>query len=77
MCGITSNSSDVTPRVLLILAMTEDIWLDQVKFSLIITSKNLVKQTCSMVTEFINMLDPMRIFFLSIMKNNVMGFFNI
>ena len=50
------------PRFLLILAMIADIWLDQVKFSLIKTPKNLVKDTCSMVTEFIKILDPRRIF---------------
>ena len=39
----------MTPRFLLILAMIADIWLDQVKFSLIITPKNLVKETFSML----------------------------
>ena len=36
--------------------MIADIWLDQVKFSFIITLKNLVKESCSMVTEFIKIL---------------------
>ena len=52
----------MTPRFLLILVMIADIWLDQVKFSLIITPKNLMKETCSMVTEFIEMLDSRGIF---------------
>ena len=52
----------MTPRCLLILAMIADIWLDQVKFSLIIRPKNLVKETCSMVTEFIKIVDPRGIF---------------
>ena len=43
--------------------MIADIWLDQVKFLLIITLKNLVKETCSMVTEFIKFFASMGIFF--------------
>ena len=61
--GNTLATSRMTQRFLLILAMIADIWLDQVKFSLIITPKNLVKETCSMGTEFITILDPRGIFF--------------
>ena len=59
MCGINNTktslgnslaTSRMTPKFLLILVMLADIWLDQVKISLIITPKNLVKETCSMVT---------------------------
>ena len=53
----------MTPRFLLILAMIADIWLDQVKFSLIITPKDVVKETCSMVTEFIKIFDSREISF--------------
>ena len=41
--GNTLATCRMTPIFLLILAMTADIWLEQVKFSLIITPKNLVK----------------------------------
>ena len=51
--GNTLATRQMTPRFLLILAIIADIWLDQVKFSLILTPKNLVKESCSMVTEFI------------------------
>ena len=60
--GNTLATRQTTPRFLLILAMIADIWLDQVKFSLIIIPKNLVKETCSIVTEFIKILDPRGIF---------------
>ena len=53
----------MTLRFLLILAMIADIWLEQVKIALIITPKNVVKETCSMVTEFIKIVDPRGIFF--------------
>ena len=61
--GNTLATRRMTPIFLLICAMIADIWLDQVKFSLIITHKNLVKETCSMVTEFIKILDLRGIFF--------------
>ena len=61
--GNTLATRRMTPRFLLILAMIADIWLDQVKFSLIITPKNLLKEICSVVTEFIKILDPRGIFF--------------
>ena len=61
--GNTLATRRMTTIFLLILAMIADIWLDQVKFLLIITRKNLVKETCSMVTEFITILDPRGIFF--------------
>ena len=61
--GNTLATRRMTPQFLLILAMIADIWLDQVKFSMIITPKNLVNETCSLVTEFITILDPMGIFF--------------
>ena len=61
--GNTLATRRMIPRILLILEMIADIWLDQVKFSLIITPKNLVKETCSIVTEFIKMIDPREIFF--------------
>ena len=61
--GNTLATRWMTPRFLRILAMTADIWLDQVKFSLMITPKNLVKETCSMVTGFIRIVKPRGIFF--------------
>ena len=61
--GNTLASRRMTSRFLLILAMIAYIWLDQVKFSLIITLKNLVKETCSIVTEFIKILDQRGISF--------------
>ena len=51
--GNTLATRRMTPRFLLVLAMIADIWLDQFKFSLIITPKILMKETCSVVTEFI------------------------
>ena len=42
--GNTLATRRMTPRFLLILAKISDIWLDQVKLSLIITPKNLVKR---------------------------------
>ena len=61
--GNTLATPRMTPRLLLILAMIADIWLDQVKFSLIIKPKKLVKETRSTVTEFIKILEPWGIFF--------------
>ena len=50
--GNTLATRRMTPRFLLILAIIADMLLDQVKFSLIITPKNLVKVSCSLVIEF-------------------------
>ena len=61
--GNTLATRRMTPRFLLILEMIADMWLDEVKFSMIITPKNLVKEAFSMVTEFIKILDPRGIFF--------------
>ena len=61
--GNTLATRRMTPRFLRILAMTADIWLDQVKFSLMITPKNLIKETCSMVTGFIRIVNPSKFSF--------------
>ena len=48
--GNTLATHRMTSRFLFILATIADIWLDQVKFSLVIKPKNLVKESCSMIT---------------------------
>ena len=62
MCGIkntklalgnTLATRRMAPTFSLILAMIADVWLDQVKFSLMLTPKNCVKETCPIVTELI------------------------
>ena len=69
--GNTLATRQMIPRFLLSLAMIADIWLDQVKFSLIITPKKRERDLYNCYRIYLN-FSPKMDFLLSIMKNNIM-----